>query len=52
VTYITLRDGRNTLLWENMKAALQDMHSLGVFTWAIIHCPEGGYGLDQNGEYE
>ena len=27
------------------------MKELGVSAWAVIHCPEGGYGLDENGAF-
>ena len=27
------------------------MKELGVSTWAVIHCPEGGFGLDENDNY-
>ena len=36
---------------ENMKAALQKLHELGVAKWAVIHCPEIGCGMDENGNY-
>ena len=34
-----------------MKAALQKLHELGVSTWAVIHCPELGCGMDADGSY-
>ena len=36
---------------ENMPAALKKMKELGVSTWAVIHCPEVGVGLDENNQY-
>ena len=36
---------------ENMKAALQKLHELGVAKWAVIHCPELGCGMDEAGNY-
>ena len=27
------------------------MKDMGVSTWAVIHCPEIGCGLDENGNY-
>ena len=36
---------------ENMLKALRCVKELGVSTWAVIHCPEGGCGIDENGEY-
>ena len=47
-TGIPLRTEDGTLLKENMTAALRKMKELGVSTWAVIHCPEVGYGLDEN----
>ena len=32
-------------------AALKKIKELGVSTWAVIHCPQGGYGLDENNNY-
>jgi len=51
-TGILLRDGKNNLLIENIPYALEKLFKLGVSTWAVIHCPEGGFGLDQMGNYE
>lgn len=51
VTGVLLREEDGTLHPENMPKALQMMKEMGVSTWAVIHCPEGGYGLDQAGEY-
>ena len=31
--------------------ALRRLKEMGVSHWAVIHCPEGGYGVDENGEY-
>ncbi len=50
-TGIELRTEDGKLLKENMVAALQKMKELGVSTWAVIHCPEIGCGLDENGQY-
>ena len=36
---------------ENMKAALEAIKALGVSTWAVIHCPEGAFALDERNEY-
>lgn len=47
-TGIPLRDKDGKLLKENMPAALKKMKELGVSTWAVIHCPELGMGLDEN----
>ncbi|MBR3978443.1 MAG: carbohydrate kinase family protein [Oscillospiraceae bacterium] len=50
-TGICLRDESGTLHRENMPAALQKLKALGVSTWAVIHCPEVGCGIDENGQY-
>ena len=47
-TGVELRTEDGVLLKENMPAALKKMKELGVSTWAVIHCPEVGYGLDEN----
>ena len=51
ITGIQLRDGDGKLYAENMKAALEAIKALGVSTWAVIHCPEGAYALDEKNEY-
>lgn len=50
-TGISLRSPDGKLKKENMKAALQRLFDLGVSEWAVIHAPEGGFGLDKNGNY-
>lgn len=49
-TGIQLRDGQK-LIKENLKTALKELFNMGVSTWAVIHAPEGGYAMDQNGKY-
>ena len=49
-TGIILRDAQG-LHRENMKSALLALKSFGVSTWAVIHCPEFGCGLDENGDF-
>lgn len=51
ITGVPLRDESEKLHPENMKEALERMKELGVSTWAVIHCPEGGYGLDEENRY-
>ena len=48
-TGVLLRGEDGALHVENMKAALQKLHELGVAKWAVIHCPEIGCGMDENG---
>lgn len=50
-TGIPLRAEDGSLIKENMLPALQKMKELGVSTWAVIHCPEVGCGLDENNQY-
>ena len=50
-TGVTLRSESGALLRQNLPAALSKLKALGVSAWAVIHCPEGGYGLDERGEY-
>lgn len=50
-TGIELRTADGKLLMENMPLALKKMKELGVSTWAVIHCPEVGVGLDENDNY-
>mgnify|MGYP003307877361 CR=1 FL=1 len=51
ITGVLLRDEDETLHVENFKAALEKLKELGVSTWAVIHCPEIGAGLDENNNY-
>ena len=50
-TGIPLRDEKGGLIKENLPKALAKLKELGVSTWAAIHCPELGCGLDEKGEY-
>ncbi len=50
-TGVCLRTEEGALLAENMPLALSKLKELGVSTWAVIHCPEMGCGLDENGSY-
>ena len=50
-TGVQLRDEDGTLHTENMPAALKKLKELGVSTWAVIHCPEVGCGIDEQGTY-
>lgn len=50
-TGIPLRDENDALIRENIPKVLKRMKELGVSTWAVIHCPEGGFGLDENDNY-
>ena len=48
-TGIPLRDEIGALIEVNLPDALSAMKRMGVSTWAVIHCPEGGWGLDEAG---
>ena len=50
-TGFLLRDASGALKRENLPEALKQMKALGVSTWAVIHAPEGGFGLNEKGEY-
>jgi sugar/nucleoside kinase (ribokinase family) len=52
VTGVPLRDGSGALLSANMRGALERLRSFGVDEWAVIHAPEGGYGMNRDGRYE
>ena len=50
-TGIPLRTEDGELIRENFPKALKAMKDLGVSTWAVIHCPEIGCGLDEQDNY-
>ena len=50
-TGIALRDEQGSLIKENLPVALKKLREYGVSTWAVIHCPELGCGIDENGKY-
>ena len=50
-TGVMLRGEDGTLYAENMPLALQKLKELGVARWAVIHCPEMGCGIDENGVF-
>ena len=51
ITGIKLRDNYGGLINGNLPDALKKMKGFGVSTWAVIHSPEGGFGIDENGRY-
>ena len=51
-TGVILRDGKKNLVFSNIKTALEKLKRYGVSSWAVIHSPEGGFGLDVVGNYE
>ena len=50
-TGVCLREEDGTLHPENMPVALEIIKEMGVARWAVIHCPEMGSGIDENGIY-
>ena len=50
-TGVALRTEEGELIRENFPKALKAMKQMGVSTWAVIHCPEIGCGLDENNNY-
>ena len=50
-TGIPLRDADGGLIRENLPAALRTMREMGVSAWAVIHAPEGGFGMGADGVY-
>jgi len=51
-TGIALRDRKSSLIYKNIKNALEKLKNHGVSEWAVIHSPEGGFALDSRGCYE
>ena len=51
ITGVLLRDEEEKLYPEHMEEALRKMKELSVATWAVIHGPEGGYGLDEKNHF-
>ena len=50
-TGVCLRDEDGTLRRENLPEALRRLRELGVSRWAVIHCPELGCGMAEDGQY-
>ena len=50
-TGVRLTEGNGLLRREALPEALGRLKELGVSTWAVIHSPEGGFGLDENNAY-
>lgn len=48
---IPLRDENDALIYENIPKALSRFKELGARKWAVIHAPEGGFGIDEKGGY-
>lgn len=50
-TGVRLRDESGVLIKEKLREALEKIKQLGVSRWAVIHSPEGAYGVDESGRY-
>ena len=50
-TGVPLRSDDGGLIRENLPEALRAMRGMGVASWAVIHCPEGGFGMGEDGVY-
>ena len=51
ITGVPLRNGQGGLISAHIPEALEAIRGFGVSQWSVIHCPEGGYGLDHRGVY-
>ena len=51
VTGISLRDAAGKLLSSSVPRVLEEIKKLGVSQWVVIHCPEGGFGLDERSRF-
>lgn len=51
ITGVALRSADGALIEENLPEALRVLKEMGVSTWAVIHCPELGCGMDEAGNY-
>ncbi len=48
---VALRGPDERLLIDRIPEVLMKLKALGVKRWAVIHAPEGGFGIDEAGEY-
>lgn len=46
---LELRAPDGTLKPESVFVALREIKKMGVKRWAVVHTPEGGFGIDENG---
>lgn len=51
ITGVPLRSVQGVMFAENMRMALEALKAMGVGRWSVIHAPEGGFGLDDSGNY-
>ncbi len=48
---IELRSPDGRLLIDRIPDVLYKLKQMGVHRWAVIHAPEGGFGMDERGRY-
>lgn len=48
---IPLRDEAGALMADKIPLVLKALKDMGVARWAVIHAPEGAYGLDEENHY-
>ena len=52
ITGVTLRSAGGALQKGGMEPALERLKDMGVRRWAVIHCPEGAFGMDGDRRFE
>lgn len=48
---IPVRDPNGALLEDHIPAIMAALKAMGVATWVCVHCPEAGFGLDEQGRF-
>lgn len=48
---VELRDENDKLLVNRIPEVLEKLKALGIKKWVVIHAPEGGFGMDERGNY-
>ena len=51
VSGISLRNADGELQAHLIEGALRKLKQMGVSHWAVVHCPEGGFGIDHHHHY-
>ncbi|MDD3839376.1 MAG: carbohydrate kinase family protein [Clostridia bacterium] len=51
ITNIPARGKNESLIVDNMQKMCKELFKMGVKDWAIIHSPEGGFGMNDKGDY-
>jgi sugar/nucleoside kinase (ribokinase family) len=50
-TGISSRDADGRLIRDNMEPLCRALKALGARDWAVVHCPEGSFAVDGDGNY-